>query len=76
MTKIGVQLDHREKILGMIFGANGITVAGDDVQLENQIAEAMQYICVSNLSDELTQYLEEKIMPKIANNLNIMWAEK
>ena len=51
-------------------------MAGDDVQLENQIAEAMQYICVSNLSDELTQYLEEKIMPKIANNLNIMWAEK
>ena len=76
MTKIGVQLDHREKILGMIIGANRITVACDDVQVENQTAEDMQYVCVSNLTDELTQYLQNKIMPEISNNLNIMWAEK
>ena len=30
MTKIGVALSHREKILAMIFRVNGATLSGDE----------------------------------------------
>ena len=76
MTKIGVALNHREKILAMIFGVNGATLAGDEAQLENKLAETMQYVRMSNLDEELQQYMQHKVFPKITNNLHIMWTEK
>ena len=76
MTKIGVALDHREKILAMLFGTNGATLSGDEIQLENKLAEIMQYIRMSNLGDDLQNYVQQKAFPKITNNLNIMWTEK
>ena len=76
MTKTGVALNHREKILAMIFCVNGATLAGDEAQLENKLAETMQYVRMSNLDEELQQYMQRKVFPKITNNLHIMWTEK
>ena len=46
------------------------------IQLENKLAEIMQYIRMSNLGDDLQNYVQQKAFPKITNNLNIMWTEK
>jgi len=74
MTKMGVAQDMREKLLAMLFGAGGATSAGDKKTLENQLAEVMQKVWMANL--DITNYLQEKVFPKIVSNCNLMWHEK
>ena len=75
-TKIGVALSHREKIFATIFHVNGATISGDEASLENKLAEIMQHVRMSNLDEELQQYLQHKVFLKITNNLHILWTEK
>ena len=75
LTKTGVAQDMREKLLSMLFGSGGATSAGDEKQLEDQLAEVMQKVRMSNL-DHITNYLQDKIFPKIVSNCNLMWQEK
>ena len=74
MTKMGVAQDMREKLLAMLFGAGGATSAGEEKTLENQLAEVMQKVWMANL--DITNYLQEKVFPKIVSNCNLMWHEK
>ena len=58
----------------MLFSAWGATSAGDEKQLEDQLAEVMQKVRIANL--DITNYLQEKIFRKIVSNCNLMWQEK
>ena len=74
LTKTGVAQDMRKKLLTMLFGTGGAKSAGDEKTLEDQLAEVMQKVRMSNL--DITNYLQEKIFPKITSNCNLMWQEK
>ena len=74
MIKTGISLTDREKILSMQFGCNGAATAADEVELEKKIAEIIQFVRMSNL--DLETYMKNKIVPKLKNNLCVMWQEK
>ena len=59
-----------KKLLSMLFDAGGATSAGDEKQLEDQLAEVMQKVRMSNL--DITNYLQQKIFRKIVSNCNLM----
>ena len=48
MIKTGISITDREKILSMLFGCNGAATAADEVELENKIAEIMQFVRMPN----------------------------
>jgi len=49
MTKVGILVRARERILELIFGSNGVSSATDENLLDNKIAETMQYVNSQNL---------------------------
>jgi len=52
----------------MLFGCNEEATAADEVELENKIAEIMQFVRMSIL--DLETYMKNIIVPKLKNLLN------
>jgi len=62
MTKVGIPVHARERILELIFGSNGVSSATDEKLLDNKIAETMQYVNSQNM--DINTYLDAKIFSK------------
>jgi len=74
MTKVGILVRARERILELIFGSNGVSSATDENLLDNKIAETMQYVNSQNL--DINSTWMQNFFPKMKTNLQVMWQEK
>lgn len=73
LTTIGVPTPVREHVLSLLFGCNGIAEAPDEQELDNRTAELLQYVRQNNV--DAVEYLQQRIVPKIANNNRLKWEE-
>ena len=73
LTSIGVATKIRENILCCLFGADSLEMAGDEEAFDNRVAELMQYLRQQNI--DAVDYIQNRIIPKIANNCRMKWAE-
>ena len=73
LTSIGVATKIRENILCCLFGADSLEMAGDEEAFDNRVAELMQYLRQQNI--DAVDYIQNRIIPKIANNCKMKWAE-
>ena len=74
MTKVGILVRARERILELIVGSNGVSSATDENLLDNKIAETMQYVNSQNL--DINSTWMQNFFPKMKTNLQVMWQEK
>ena len=70
----GVAKEHRERIIGLLFGSEGAVLSGDESTLEARLAHVTQFVRMHNI--DVCTYLTDRIFTKIRSNCTLMWQEK
>jgi len=73
LIDIGVSLENRERIVALLFGADGAILSGDEETLDNRLSTVMQFIRCNNLT--VSEYMQKHIFPKVRANCRLMWTD-
>ena len=71
LSKSGVALDVREKVLRLLFGADSVAVSHCAAVFEDRRAATLQ--CVRQCCPSVEDYISSHTLPKILNNCEILW---
>ena len=73
LKTIGVPKNLLERLLLLLFAADGLAGSGDEHSVDNKTAEIMQFIRQNNI--DAADYIHDRIIPKIVNNCQLKWSE-
>ena len=74
LTTIGVPSAVSESVLARLFGSSGISESPDEYAMDNRIADLLQFVRLHNI--DVVSYLQDRVLPKIANNNRLRWREQ
>jgi len=73
LIDIGVSLETCERIVALLFGADGAILSADEETLDNILSTVMQSIHRNNLT--VSEYMQKHIIPKVCTNCSLMWTD-
>jgi len=73
LTSIGTSTSVREAILARLFGCSGVAEAASAAEQDDRMAELLQYVRQENV--DAVDYLQQRVLTKIAANNAIKWRE-
>ena len=73
MSSVGIPSNVRQNVLTKLFACNGVAESGDEETMDNRVADTMQY--VRQNAGDAAEYIQDRILPKIASNNRLQWRE-